>query len=301
MNAKTFSDAMSELDTKYVEEALNYQKKTRRLGMFQWGAAAACLCCVVVGSFLFHLLRPVDFNSMITKKALDAAAVMTSIPVGDWVGYYQQMNISGSKLEQYVGNEYLKTESMIWYFPEDINNLKYLIRKDAGNSLTLWMFTSFAMEEDETYTYGDVLSIIYGVDGADDIVSITTSPSQGNNTSKGKAIQKEVGTHTYTDRESIAIFYDIVKDVICYGADGENPADNSRFSYTFSTENSDKLNSGESTYGTRCLAIKLKNGTVLDSWNYSALSGSFFEYGSIFTEPLTENDVYALNDIFGIE
>ena len=27
MNAKKFSDAMSELDTKYVDEALNYKKK----------------------------------------------------------------------------------------------------------------------------------------------------------------------------------------------------------------------------------------------------------------------------------
>ena len=301
MNAKKFSDAMSELDTKYIEEALNYQKKTKQPGRFQWRAVAACLCFVVVGSFLFNLLKPVDFNSMIKKRTVDAAAVMTSIPVGDWVGYYQQMNISGNKLEQYVGNEYLKTDSIIWYFPAGVSNLKYLIRKDSDNSLTLWMFTSFAMEEDETYTYGDVLSIIYGVDRADDIVSITTSPSQGNNTSEGKAIQKKVGTHTYTDRESISIFYNIAKDVICYGADRENPADNTRFSYTFSTENSDKLTSGESTYGTRCLAIELKNGTVLDSWKYSALSGSFFEYGGIFTEPLIENDVYALNNIFGIK
>ena len=29
MNAKKFSDAMSELDTKYVDEALNYKKKQR--------------------------------------------------------------------------------------------------------------------------------------------------------------------------------------------------------------------------------------------------------------------------------
>ena len=30
MNAKKFSDAMSELDTKYVEEALNYKKKAKK-------------------------------------------------------------------------------------------------------------------------------------------------------------------------------------------------------------------------------------------------------------------------------
>ena len=32
MNAKKFSDAMSELDTKYVDEALNYKSKETRLG-----------------------------------------------------------------------------------------------------------------------------------------------------------------------------------------------------------------------------------------------------------------------------
>ena len=33
MNAKKFSDAMSELDTKYVDEALNYKEsKETRLG-----------------------------------------------------------------------------------------------------------------------------------------------------------------------------------------------------------------------------------------------------------------------------
>ena len=125
---------------------------------------------------------------------------------------------------KFIGDEYLKTDSRTWYFPDDVNNLKYLICKDADDSLTLWMFISFATEEVKTYTYGDVLSIIYGVHGADDIVSITTSPFQANNTDEGKAIQKKIGTHTYTDREAINMFYNIVKDVICYGADGEDPA-----------------------------------------------------------------------------
>ena len=48
MNAKKFSDAMSELDTKYVDEALNYKKKAKRPGWIKWGAMAACLCLMVV-------------------------------------------------------------------------------------------------------------------------------------------------------------------------------------------------------------------------------------------------------------
>lgn len=49
MNAKKFSDAMSELDTKYVDEALNYKKKAKKPIWIKWGAIAACLCLVIVG------------------------------------------------------------------------------------------------------------------------------------------------------------------------------------------------------------------------------------------------------------
>ena len=52
MNAKKFSDAMSELDTKYVDEALNYKKKMKKPVWIKWGVMAACLCliiCVEIG------------------------------------------------------------------------------------------------------------------------------------------------------------------------------------------------------------------------------------------------------------
>lgn len=55
MNAKKFSDAMSELDTKYVDEALNYKKKAKKPVWVKWGAVAACLCiavCVVAIPFM---------------------------------------------------------------------------------------------------------------------------------------------------------------------------------------------------------------------------------------------------------
>ena len=42
MNAKKFSDAMSELDTKYVDEALNYKKKAKKPGWVK--------CCLLYTS-----------------------------------------------------------------------------------------------------------------------------------------------------------------------------------------------------------------------------------------------------------
>lgn len=48
MNAKKFSDAMNELDTKYVDEALNYKKKGKTLVCLKWGTIAAGFVAVLV-------------------------------------------------------------------------------------------------------------------------------------------------------------------------------------------------------------------------------------------------------------
>lgn len=36
MNSKKFSEAMSELDTKYVDEAISYKKKTKKPILVKW-------------------------------------------------------------------------------------------------------------------------------------------------------------------------------------------------------------------------------------------------------------------------
>ena len=59
MNSKKFSEAMSELDSKYIDEALNYKKKARKPGWIKRGAAVACLCLIISG---MYLLRPNDYN-----------------------------------------------------------------------------------------------------------------------------------------------------------------------------------------------------------------------------------------------
>lgn len=51
MNTKKFSDAMSELDTKYIDEALNYKKKVKKPAWVKWGAMAACLAVVLFTAF----------------------------------------------------------------------------------------------------------------------------------------------------------------------------------------------------------------------------------------------------------
>lgn len=51
MNAKKFSNAMSELDSKYIDEAINYKKKVKKPIWVKWGAVAACLGLVAASAF----------------------------------------------------------------------------------------------------------------------------------------------------------------------------------------------------------------------------------------------------------
>lgn len=47
MNTKKFSDALSEIDDRYVQEAAQYQKHPPKARWIKWSAAAACLAAVV--------------------------------------------------------------------------------------------------------------------------------------------------------------------------------------------------------------------------------------------------------------
>lgn len=66
MNAKKFSEAMSEIDSKYIEEALNYKKKAQKPVWIKWGAMAACLCLIVVAI--------ITVPSMLIPKESDGGA-----------------------------------------------------------------------------------------------------------------------------------------------------------------------------------------------------------------------------------
>lgn len=45
---------MSELDSKYIDEALNYKKKAKKPRWIKWGAMAACFCLIVGGILMFN-------------------------------------------------------------------------------------------------------------------------------------------------------------------------------------------------------------------------------------------------------
>ena len=301
MRAETVLFAIGEIDDALVQEA-GSTGAPERTGGRRWllRGAAACLCLLLAAGGLYTSLGRRDFLSW-AENSTDASMLLSNVSVGGRMAWYSQCSDDERALARYLGEMYAQAGELTWYRPLGLENLKYLIRREADGALTLWEFEGFSVADGETYTYGEVLEIIYGVEGPEDILSLTTYPSKGNNTDFGKEIQRKVGSRTYTDPEEIALFYRIASAVECLGMDSLSIADNTRFTYSFSTREEDKLTSGESTWATRCLSLSLADGTTLDSWIYSALSGSFYEYGGLFTRPLPEAEVYALNDLFGIQ
>lgn len=56
MTPKKFSEALSELDNKYVDEAINYKKKGRKPAWGKWVVAVACFSAIfLAGNFALHM------------------------------------------------------------------------------------------------------------------------------------------------------------------------------------------------------------------------------------------------------
>ena len=73
MKVKKFSDAMSELDSKYIDEALNYKKKAKKPVWVKWRVMLACLCIVIAVFRIPHI-----FNSMQNDEEVTAGGDTTT-------------------------------------------------------------------------------------------------------------------------------------------------------------------------------------------------------------------------------
>ena len=88
MNTKMFSEAMSVLDNRYIDEALNYKKKVKKPVWVKWGAVAACLCLVIIGSFLVpHIVENDHDNPNVNPAAYPYVMVNNIIYLIDSEGY----------------------------------------------------------------------------------------------------------------------------------------------------------------------------------------------------------------------
>ena len=74
MNIKKFSDAMNEIDSKYIEEALSYKRSVKKYVRIKW-AAAACIVGAVSVAIVSGLVSVNRQGGGFQEEAQEAAAV----------------------------------------------------------------------------------------------------------------------------------------------------------------------------------------------------------------------------------
>ena len=80
MNSRKFSEAMSELGDKYVDEAVNYKKKVKKSACVKWGAMAACLAAVIAISMFIPWRTTTNLNiyCLSERNIIEAKSVEVS-------------------------------------------------------------------------------------------------------------------------------------------------------------------------------------------------------------------------------
>lgn len=197
------------------------------------------------------------------------------------------------------------------------NEFQYLISVDSDQNYELWEFHAFCIDTDEdvsttidtileneqentaknmTYPYKKVLTEIYDIHSAEDIVSITVDPATINNTDAGKALQEKIGTLTITDSSEIAVIYDALMSMTCYGDNhwdlidlGDNDAP------------VDGLSPLTATQYARYLTLQTAGGNTISSLKYTSYSDCFYEYGGVAYSRLSKETAASIDRILGIQ
>lgn len=132
MNARTFSNAMDELDEKYIMEALRCQKKAKKPGWVRWGVLAACLSMVAtLGAWLLtgkpETIALSSGESLVFTKAesitranLDMDATVRTLTEDELQAVFPGLPVTGHALFTTGDHQLLGVEG-------NIGNLKMVI------------------------------------------------------------------------------------------------------------------------------------------------------------------------------
>lgn len=234
-----------------------------------------------------------------------------------------QMDITSNKLRKEVGKLYQEMDEngRNWYRVKGCDDLGKLISKEKNGLLRLWSFDSFLVgptpeervegiyytvdkypgADISPYTYGEMLSLIYGLESAAEVESITAKAQKTNSTPLGIQMQEEVGSHTYVNREQVERIFDVIAGAV-YEERKVATKENRRFQYSFTASEELKLSGGgNSIYGSRDLVIRTVDGREIDFLKYDAHMGYIYQSGGIGAGYLDDGAVEILNGIFGIE
>ena len=161
MNTKKFSEALSELDNKYVDEALNYKREIKKKAIkFSWiryGTMAACLCLLVVGAFFIRNNTP---NTSPIKKETAYGFTMEESDVLYLPISFSQRKIFGIIDENATG---LTDENTYKITDDDLGDIIGIVENSQDESIigeTVYHFINFPSDNsicivkvNETYEF----------------------------------------------------------------------------------------------------------------------------------------------------
>lgn len=149
MNTEKFSDAMNEIDPRYIEEAVQYRPKVLRPGWKRWAAAAACLTLAVLSAFWI--------GETLSQPDQPAPLIPQTAPAADAPG-------SMRKFLNYNGYRYVFLENGASYqlepqqLGEALGTLEYDIQADPE--------ANAGKEFSATYALGGAIRQLTGYDPA---------------------------------------------------------------------------------------------------------------------------------------
>lgn len=174
MNAKKFSDAMSELDTKYIEEALSYNTSARRphrLRRVSVALAAAILAILLMGAAVASAFgtQIIEFFTSHTESGYDLDVTIKKVPAEDlskdvleagnvieqqfenhnvydswYPGEWQTAFSTRDKACEYIGFDQLKP--IDWDFEEQKTTLS-IMGNEKGQILSLNLETAYVIND----------------------------------------------------------------------------------------------------------------------------------------------------------
>lgn len=219
------------------------------------------------------------------------SAAYGKLTIGEYTGIYEKVpSVESTVLSENMGSSVSGTEE--WHYVSGHTDMQYLIR-NVNEEYSLWKFSCFDNEE---YPYCDVLELVYKIDSADAINEIVVNPARMDNTDGGKAIQEKIGTFKIKNREELAMIYQILSSLTCYGRNHWDLID-----YGDAEASADaKKSSHQAVLLGRYLSIVTDYGNEIDGLKYTAVSDMFYEFSGIAYNRLTAEQAKSMNEILRI-
>lgn len=263
-------------------------------------------------------VRAADLLAPADGQVAEQALRYSLLPVAGRMAEYHEAAVSESGkalLPDSLGEAF--TDVPGWHLLRGHSELQYLVHKEPDGSFTLWEFAYFTVLDDQEqaqlaqsladgqstwaelpwfsleldfspYPYSLALERIYGISSASDLLRVTVSPANMDNTDAGRALQAEIGTLEITDAQALARLYDALCAMTCLGS--------GNWELINVSGDGELL---DAVRQTRYLTVETPNG-VLSSLKYTACSDRFYEYSGVAYSVQGADTAAELCQLFGI-